>query len=369
MNMKRLLSPLPFLLAVTLLCVLTALLLPPTGKLLSFAALIFSALLLAILVHESGHLLVGTWAGLKPDEMIVGPFRMILSGGSIRFRPNNSWLRFGGMMRLSACSGNLDEMARKWCWMALGGPAANLLVGLLILILLPSSHLWTEFVMWTSFALGAVTLFPLSSGVGHSDGKLFLLLRKKSARADLLMAGVILQKDYLSDRRPAEWNSDVIAATVRLLNSLPERTSEQLIEESELRMFLYCHFTDKEQPDEALKYIQPICLTPPTSAVIPLSRIMIDSLYAGHLLLHSPHSNQSQQEAETIVKALPNSEPYSYHKAWAAMLSVQGKKEEASEHLSRAHILLDRWYKPFGTYRFEQVILSQIENRLQRRHS
>ncbi|MFD3261681.1 hypothetical protein ACE3MQ_24085 [Paenibacillus lentus] len=324
---------------------------------------------MAILVHESGHLLVGAWAGLKPEEMIVGPFRMTFSGGSIRFRPNNRWERFGGTMRFSACSGNLDEMARKWSWMALGGPAANLLAGLLILSLLPSSHLWTECLMWISFSLVAATLLPLSNGVGHSDGKLFLLLRKKSARADLLMAGVILQKDYLSELRPAEWNSEVIAATVRLLNSLPERTPEQFIEESELRMFLYCHFADKEQPEEALKYIQPVSVTSPSPAVIPLNRIMIDSLYAGHLFLHSPHGDQSRQEAEAIVMNLPNNEPYSYHKAWAAMLSVQGKKEDASKHLSQAQILLDRWYKPFGAYRFEQVILSQIEDRLQRRFS
>ena len=50
------------------------------------------------------------------------------------------------------------------------------------------------------------------------------------------MAGVILQKDYLSERQPAEWNSEIINAAAQLLKGLPERTPEQLAEEIELRM-------------------------------------------------------------------------------------------------------------------------------------
>src|SRR5690606_8673546 len=118
--------------------------------------------------------------------------------------------------------------------------------------------------------------------VSHSDGRLFLILYKKSARASLLIAGVILQKDYLSERRPAEWNPRITDTAARLLCDLPERTLEQLAEESELRMFLYCHFADKQQPNEAVEYIQPVSLTKHPSAATPLSRIMIDSLYAVH---------------------------------------------------------------------------------------
>ncbi|NUU59119.1 site-2 protease family protein [Paenibacillus agri] len=326
--------------------------------------IIFSVFLLAVLVHESGHLLVGLGAGLHPKEMIVGPFRLLFTRHSLSLRPNHSWLHFGGTMRFAPGNDNLEKMAFKWSLMSLGGPIASLLTALLILIFPHFWSFWTESLMGISIALGAATLIPLSNGPSHSDGQLFLLLHKKSDRAKLLMAGVILQKDYLSERRPSEWNPGIITATVRLLESLPERTQEQLAEETELRMYLYCHFADKEQPDQALKYIRPIILTQHPSASISASRIMIDSSYASHLLLHPLYGAQSRQEAEVLVKSLSKREPYSYHKAWAAMLSVQGKKTEAAEHLHQAKLLLDRWFKPFGTYRLEQTILSEIENRL-----
>ncbi|MFD1267270.1 site-2 protease family protein [Paenibacillus motobuensis] len=364
MNIKRLLRPLPFFLILILIGVLTVLLFPASGKAITLAALIFSAFLFAVLAHESGHLLIGTLAGLKPEEMVVGPIMIVFTGGSIRLRPNNSWLRFGGTMRFTACSADLNAMARRWSWMALGGPAASLITALLILILPPFWPLFKELLLWISLTLGAATIFPLSNGSSHSDGKLFLLLHKRSARAHLLMAGVILQKDYLSERQPAEWNSEIINAAAQLLKGLPERTPEQLAEEIELRMYLYLHYADKGQPEEALKYIRPVCLTKHPYPAISVSRIMIDSLYAGHLLLYPPQDTRSCEEAEALVKSLPNNEPYSYHKAWAALLSVQGNKEEAMEHLSQARILLDRWFRPFGTYRLERNILSQIENQL-----
>jgi len=361
--MKKLLRPMPFLLILTLLCFLFSLLFPFTSKAIFTGGIVLFSLLSAILIHESGHLFVGSLVGLKPEEMIVGPFRLLFTGRSLSLRPNNSWLYFGGIMRFAARSSDLEATARKWCWMSLGGPAASLLTALLLL-LSPLSHLWTMCLLLISTAIGGTTLVPYSNGISHSDGRLFLLLRKGSTRATLLIAGVILHKDYLSTRRPAEWNNAVIHTSSQLLDSLQERTPSQLAEESELRMFLYCHFADRGQVERALQYIQPISITSHPSRTIPASRIMIDSLYACHLLLRSPEDPNSRRTAEKIVSTLPKHEPYSYHKAWAACLSLDGNKQKAMDHLIQAKTLLERWFKPFGTYRFEQAILEQIENKL-----
>ncbi len=91
---------------------------------------------------------------------------------------------------------------------------------------------------------------------------------------------------------------------------------------------------------------------------------MIDSFYAGHLLLHCPFDDTSYIEAEKLIRSISKQEPYSYHKAWAVLLTKQGKKAEAAQHLSQSRLLLDRWFSPFGTYRLEQSVLSQIENLL-----
>ncbi len=353
----------PLLLALSILCMLTVLLYPSTGSAISLAAMIFSAFLLSVLIHESGHLLTGIALRLKPQEMIVGPFRLLFTERSLLLRFNYNWLRFGGTVRFGPSSDDPAKMAYKWSWMSLGGPAASLLTGLLIPILGQPIHIWGEWLMWINLAIGAVTLAPLPNGVGHSDGKLFMILVRKSARASLLMSSVILQKDYLSDRHPSEWNPGIIAAAVRLLDSLPERTSEQLAEESELRLFLCYHFADRKRPEQAVQYIQPVALSKRSSNPSPI-RSMIDSFYASHLLLRHPANEYSRHEAATIVEELPKREPYSYHKAWAAMLAVQGNKKEAEEHLSRASLLLDRWFKPFGTYHVERHTLLRIESLL-----
>lgn len=356
------LLPLPLFLLVFILGILLALLLP--GKGVYFVIVPLCLFLITIFIHEFGHFLVGVAKGLKPIEMNVGPLRLVLKKRSLQVLPNNNWQLVGGTVRFSVSNSDFKSMARKWSWMALGGPAASLLTALLILLLFSSSPVWMDILLFMNLGIGIATLIPSTNGSFHSDGKLFWILHKESPRANLLMASVILQKDFSSKLIPSEWNPEVINASAHTLSSVTDPTTEQLLEESELRMYLYYHFADQEQMDQAIQYIKPLARLGNTSGPLTPIRIMIVSLYACHFFLQPSSDAQSRIEAESLVQSLPNKEPYSYHKAWAAMLSTQGKTKEAAEHLSQAQLLLEKWFKPLGTYQFEKKILSQIENRL-----
>lgn len=362
MKFKKMLLPFPLFLLVFILGILAALLLP--GKGIYFVIVPLCLFLFTIFIHEFGHFIVGVAKGLKPIEMNVGPLRLLFKKRSLQVLPNNSWQLVGGTMRFSVSNSDFKSMARKWSWMALGGPAASLLTALLILLLFSSSPSWMDILLLLNLGIGIATLIPSTNGSFYSDGKLFWILHKESTRANLLMASVILQKDFSSKLIPSEWNTEVINASAHMLSSITDRTTEQLLEESGLRMYLYYHFAHQEQMDQAIKYIQPLARLGNTSGPITPIRIMIDSFYVCHLFLQPSSDAQSRIEAESLVQSLTNKEPYSYHKAWAAMLSTQGKMKEAAEHLSQAQILLDKWFKPLGTYQFEKKILSQIENRL-----
>ncbi|MGG3280890.1 site-2 protease family protein [Paenibacillus solani] len=362
MKFKKMLLPFPLFLMVFILGILLALLLP--GKGVYFVIVPLCLFLFTIFIHEFGHFIVGVAKGLKPIEMNVGPLRLLFKKRSLQVLPNNNWQYFGGTIHFSASNSDYKGMARKWSWMALGGPAASLFTALLILLLFSSSPLWLDTLLLMNLGIGVVTLIPSTNGSFYSDGKHFWILRKESTRANLMMASVILQRDFSSKLIPSEWNPEVINASSHMLNNVIDRTTEQLIEESQLRMFLYYYFADKEQIDQAIKYIQPLVMLGNTSGFNTLVRIMIVSLYACHFFLQPSSDAQSRLEAESLVQSLPNKEPYSYHKAWAAMLSTQGKTKEAAEHLSQAQLLLEKWYKPIGTYQVEKKILSQIENRL-----
>lgn len=356
------LLPLPLFLLVFILGILLALLLP--GKGVYFVIVPLCLFLFTIFIHEFGHFLVGVAKGLKPIEMNVGPLRLLFKKRSLQVLPNNNWRFFGGTMHFSVSNSDYKDMARKWSWMSLGGPAASLLTALLILLLFRSSPLWIDTLLFMNLGIGIATLIPSTNGSFHSDGKLFWILHKESPRANLLMASVILQKDFSSKLIPSEWNPEVINASAHTLSSVIDPTTEQLLEESELRMYLYYHFADQEQMHQAIQYIKPLARLGNTSGPLTPNRIMIVSLYACHFFLQPSSDAQSRIEAESLIQSLPNKEPYSYHKAWAAMLSTKGKMKEAAEHLSQAQLLLDKWFKPFGTYQFEKKILSQIENRL-----
>jgi hypothetical protein len=145
---------------------------------------------LAVAVHESGHFLAVLCLGFHCRSYVLGPLEISRTGG---IRWNRKWtlVQYGGLVHFEA-----DEMVslRKFAVVLLAGPAANLIVGLLVryvwrVSLLPLMHsgnatMWPMVVdMIALLNLGMVcNLFPFVRKGLLSDGAQFLLLLKLSRR-------------------------------------------------------------------------------------------------------------------------------------------------------------------------------------------
>lgn len=364
MNMRK---PLPVVLLIGLISVIAVVLLPASKHAVALVWCSFSAIMTAVLVHESGHLTMAWLKGLIPEEMIVGPIKLIFDKGSVRIRANTSWMYFGGIVRLSPPDCKVSELSRKYALTFIAGPAASIVLWLVLFIfqLFFETNLFFEMAMMISFCLGIATIIPYAIPGGlHSDGYNFSLLKKGGARATLLMTTVLLQKEYLSSKRPSEWNETVIEEAVNSIHAANATTVTDLAHEAELRMLLYYYFVDIGQLDLALRMIEPVALSEKPAKGLPHSRNFIDSFYISHLILYSSDPAENHSKLERILESMSKQEPYSYHKAWAAYLSSKGNFAEAREHLQQAQALMERWYKPFGSYFTEKNILSKIEETL-----
>lgn len=364
MNAREWNAPLPFVLLLGLISMIIVILLPATKHSILVVWGGFSAIMTAVLVHELGHLAIGWLKGLKPEEMRVGPLKLTFQKGSVRLRANESWMFFGGVVRFSPPECRVPELTKKYALTFLAGPVASLALGLALFnfIIFFEPNLFFEMVALISLALGVTTIIPFSIPGGlQSDGYNFSVLTKGEQKAVILMATVLLQKEYLSAKRPAEWNEVVSEEAISSIYTRNSTTAEELAHETELRMLLYYYLMDTGKPNLALQIIEPVALSEKPIKSLPNSRIFIDGFYISHLILYSSDLEEKHNMLERIVQDLSKQEPYSYHKAWAAYLSAKGNFTEARQHLQQAQALMERWYKPFGSYYTEKNILSEIE--------
>lgn len=364
MNARKWNAPLPFVLLLGLISMIILILLPAAKHSIIVVWGGFSAVMIVVLFHELGHLAIGWLKGLNPEEMRVGPLKLTFQKGLVRLRANESWMFFGGVVRFSPPECRVSELTKKYALTFLAGPVASLVLslGLFIFMIFFEPNLFFEMVALISLALGVTTLIPFSIPGGlQSDGYNFSILTKGGHKAVILMATVLLQKEYLSAKRPAEWNEIVVEEAISSIYSMNSTTAEELAHETEIRMLLYYYLFDTGKPNLALQIIEPVALSEKPTKSLPNSRIFIDGFYISHLFLYSSDAEEKHSMLERIVKNMSKQEPYSYHKAWAAYLSAKRNFTEARQHLQQAQALMERWYKPYGTYFTEKNILSKIE--------
>lgn len=172
------------------------------------------AFLVAVSLHQAGHLLAGRLTGFKPVRIKFGRFTLreeleptdVLSLGFIVMRPND-----GKNLRL------------RLMHLVAAGPLASLLVPLALeaglrvaqgpwganSFMLPAAvHLFSTF----SFLLGIGSLLPdIDSWGNFSDGTRLLMLMKNDFRASRWLAIVELQLGLRLGQNPLEWGEDLVA--------------------------------------------------------------------------------------------------------------------------------------------------------------
>jgi hypothetical protein len=182
------------------------------GGLLRVPFVLILAAWLAIAVHEAGHLLAGSLAGLRPLVVAMGPLLLIRGNGRLRFHLNRHPATWGGLVvcvprQTDAPVGN--SLVQRMLIYIAGGPAMSLLAAMAALGLMSAlaSPAWSAaLALFATFslALGAAALIPSTQPGGmQSDGRRLVRLMAGGSEAEQDAALIVRQAHAYSDEPPA----------------------------------------------------------------------------------------------------------------------------------------------------------------------
>ena len=151
------------------------------------AVSLIAAYILCTLVHELGHIICGLTNGWKLMLLIIGPVKIYRnSPGSkihIAFEKNPVyWLGLGGTAPVKRSENDLEI----WAKILLSGPAASIVLGLLMIPFLRSSDgLFAPAVCFVPIAMGISCLVPMKmkTGIVYNDGTRYRRLRSGGQEA------------------------------------------------------------------------------------------------------------------------------------------------------------------------------------------
>jgi hypothetical protein len=174
-----------------------------------FSALAAFYLMLAI--HELGHVAAGSCVGFRCRSLRIGPllfsrpFRMSL------YRGTGAVVQ--GIAELVPVA--TDKLAWRGVVMVLGGPVANILSAMIVLLLPFPTTVFSGLFVVCSIVNGVNDLFPFESRLGVSDGKRIWMLLRQTASGErwlaLMGVGAELNDGVLPESLSADFLAKAIA--------------------------------------------------------------------------------------------------------------------------------------------------------------
>jgi hypothetical protein len=194
-----------------------------------FLGLLLLALPVILSIHEAGHIVGGTLAGLRFQLFIVGPLRIARRGEGISVGLNRKASLYGGM---AGCAPVDDRrVGPRMAAMVAGGPASSLLTGGLLLAagllldpgpgaragagwggLMPDALLLAG---GMSLAIALVTLIPARTSGFLTDGARLLVLARGGDEAEREQAIWQIYARSLAGTRPRDWPEGAVADALR----------------------------------------------------------------------------------------------------------------------------------------------------------
>jgi hypothetical protein len=142
------------------------------------------SLYLAMIIHETGHMIAGLCSGYRMDYMRVGPIQI-----NSRFRVSRA-PKFGVYLpgMASMLPRRKDRLHARTIVYLLGGPLANLTSAGCVLLLsrpLPGFAIWFAYI---SLLLGLMNLMPFVASGAASDGNGILMIWRRTPQGERWLA-------------------------------------------------------------------------------------------------------------------------------------------------------------------------------------
>lgn len=322
--------------------------------------------LLAVGVHELGHL-VGGWAiGGRFLLYAVGPFKWQRTPSGVRFFWNFKLNTFGG---LASCLPLQAERAtpRRMAWMIAGGPLASIVLAVAaawfaVFVTAPLAndgllkllHRGVVEIAVMSAVLAVATLFPSMAGGFKSDGlRLFGLLRR-DRRSGQETAMLALTAASIGGVRPAQLDAALIERSL----ALRDRSVFDL----------YAHFTAYLHAADRGEFARAQChldyMLASEAELMPMIRDLVRAEYAWMIALQTADAATARAWLDSVGRI--DFDPATRLRAEAAVLLAEGRASEAGIRVEEArHALLHRSMSPVRNL-FAEDALDRIAARIGR---
>jgi hypothetical protein len=316
----------------------------------SSLVLIAAALLLTVLVHESGHAITGLALGMKLRAFIVGPFQWRIRDGRWQFKFALAQLFSAGGATAVVPT---DPWQPRWreIFMIAAGALANLITGLIASFAVlvakgqPYEQYWQVLTIFSTLSLVTfvVNLIPFRPEAAYSDGARIYQLLGGGPWADLHRAFSIATSTLVTPLRPKDFDIDAIQRA--------ELTFAQGNQALLLRLFAASYFTDSGMISQA------------SDAVADAERIYQESAPEIPAELHTDfvfNCAYLQRDAakarlwwERMEAKKPTHLGVDYWLAWTALSWIEDRQDEAREAWKKADSLASE-LPLAGAYEFDR---------------
>jgi hypothetical protein len=208
--------------------------------------LIVASIFGAILVHELGHLAVGRIVGFHFNSIRVGWLSLAFEYGKLKLRVRRDF-HIAGYAGIQ--TDGVRRIRKRLAWFILGGPAANLLSVVAVVLIVnafnlndPSFETPAGVFAFMSLLIGLTSLAPY----GHrqrSDGARLMMLKTSREKTTRWLCLCALARQYRLGKGPKSWNAHWIKQATAIRDST---TDEQAA-----RWLAYLAASDRKQADPA----------------------------------------------------------------------------------------------------------------------
>ncbi len=297
--------------------------------------------ILAVALHEAGHIVGGRFAGFRFMLYIVGPLRVAREADGIRVGLNRS-LNMGGGLALMLPPDGIASPGALARFIA-GGPIASVLATLLFGAAAALAGPGTDLRMFlviglaTNAGISLGSLLPTRVGGFDSDGRQLLDLRVGGHEGELRLLGRALTTDSLFGTRPRDWHR---ARLARLQEVAAGRTGPHAL----LAFLLaYYHHLDRGETELATTALARAQAAYPDAPAVLQTSLTLEAAYlaaaAGDAATARAHLASTHQRAHYV-------ERHSMARVEAALLHLEGRYADAArrarEGLSVIGRALDR---------------------------
>jgi hypothetical protein len=188
------------------------------SRIFSAGLVIVMALLVTIVIHESGHLLAGLCVGFRFSSMHIGRIQIDRPFRISRYQGPGGWLSGSASLLPS----KTEKLGLRALAITFAGPAANLLSAYAVFLLPYSKGFASKSFIFLSALSGVLSLVPSRGKISHSDGGRILMLLQNRERGERWLALLRLGGE-LAEGVPFESLSpDFLAKAVAIQDDSPD---------------------------------------------------------------------------------------------------------------------------------------------------